>query len=314
MNRTTNGSRAILRIFGFAVPAVTLFLGLLYGIINNKFFDEKTYMFLRGSESMLTAYYTLCGVITAFFAVCYFIFRFRKTDLTTAVSVGKGETEHVISKAVRMIGGGIFAVGAVMRLVFSFNQDTSSSPLPAIVTVLMLLFYVCLTLYFFPEAGARFGVPSLPSVCGLLGAVAFIIDTLSTYADMSIPIASEYRILTATSIVLLLLALVSELRIRIAEPNPHGYLALISVASTVAGSVSIGRIISILGGKAVSDFEIARTLCGIGITVYLLSRFIALTVAANPESYIEDCGGIPYEIEPPIPENEPSEQEKEDNK
>lgn len=310
MNRTTNGSRAILRIFGFAVPVVTLYLGLLYGIINNKFFDEKTYMFLRGSESMLTAYYTFCAVITAILAVSYFVFRFRKTDLTTVTSVGNGETEHILSKAVRMAGGAIFAVGAVMRLVFSFNQDTSSSPLPAIVTVLMLIFYVCLALYFFPEAGKRFGIPSLPSVCGLMGAVAFIIDTLSTYADMSIPIASEYRILTAASTVLFLLALVSELRIRIAEPKPYGYLALISVATAVAGSASIGRMISVLSGKTVSGPELARTVCGIGITVYLFSRFIAITVATKPESYIEDCGGIPYEIEPPIPENEPNEQEK----
>lgn len=310
MNRTTNGSRAILRIFGFAVPVVTLYLGLLYGIINNEFFDEKTYMFLRGAESMLKAYYTFCAVITAILAVSYFVFRFRKADLTAAVSIGKGETEHALSKAVRMAGGAIFAVGAVMRLVSSFNQDPSS-PLPAIVTVPMLIFYVCLSIYFFPEADKKLGVGGFTAFCGILGTVAIIIDTLATYADMSIPIASEYRILTAVCNILFLLTLVSELRIKLAEPKPYSYLALTAVASTVVGSVSIGRMISILSGKTVSGAELARTVCGIGITVYLFSRFIAITVATKPESYIENCGGIPFEALPPIPENETKEKDDE---
>ena len=271
---------AAISFFCYCAVTLTLLLGGFYGILNDMFFEEKIYMFASGSEGALTVYYTLCALTVAAAVIFCAICKRRKTDLTTVFSVGMGETENIVAGGIRLAGGAIFAVGAVMRLIFHFGEK-SSSTLPSAVTALMLLFYVCLTLYFFPEVGKKLSIPSLSPVCGMLGAVAFIIDTLATYADMSIPISSEYRILTAVCSVLFLLALVSELRIKLAEPKPHSYLALFAIASAVGGSISLGRMISICGGKSVSGTELARTVCGIGITLYTVSRLLTVTFSRS---------------------------------
>ena len=95
----------LIRFFGFTVPSTTVFLGAFYGALNVKFFEEKTYMYLRGSEGALRGYYLLCALIAAMAVVIGFVCKRRKTELTALIAVGKGETENTVCKIIRMLGG-----------------------------------------------------------------------------------------------------------------------------------------------------------------------------------------------------------------
>lgn len=282
------------RFLGFIAAVLTLLLGVFNAILNILFFEEKLYMYQRGSEGAWTVYYVLCTLAVAFFAVIYIVNKRKSSDLIISVSLN--DNEGTPFRLLRLIAGVIFAVGAVMRVVFFFTEKRDSG-LPEVVTVYMLAGFLVLAYYFFNELN-RQSVRGLLAVCGMIGVVAYIVDTLEIYSDMNIPIASEYRLFSAVCSVLFMLALVSELRMRLAEPTSYGYLAMISIASVVGGSTCIGRAVSVIDGKAVSGTELARTVCGLGVTVYLLSRLLCIILPR----YLENCGGIPFE--PHAPENE----------
>lgn len=285
------------RFFGLLAAVLTLLLGAFNAILNLLFFEEKIYMYQRGSEGAWTVYYVLCALTVAFYAVIYIANKRSSSEVLSSASLI--ENEGALPKALRLVAGIIFAVGAVMRFVFFFVGKRTSG-LPEIVTVFMMTGLLVLACYFFTELEKASDMRGFTAFCGIIGAVAYIVDTLDIYSDMSVPIASEYRLLTAVYTVLFLLALVSELRMRVAEPSPYAYLAMLSIASAVGGSTCIGRVVSIIGGKTVSGAETARTVCGIAMTVYLVSRLLRIAFPPKKEEYLEDCGGIPYETAPPI--------------
>lgn len=183
-----------------------------------------------------------------------------------------------------------------MRFAFYFTEKPQTG-LPSVAVTAMLISFLFFAVYLLPDIWDRVGVPSFGLICGVAGAPSLIIDTLSVYSDMSIPIASEYRIFTAAFSIFFLLALVSELRMKISEPHPYVYVAVTSIAAVVGGSACIGRIISILFGNSVSDTELARTVCGVAFTAYLIARLINV---AFKREYLADCGGIPYEAPVPL--------------
>ncbi len=311
------------RILSLIATVLTVALGVFNGILNVLFFEEKIYMYQREAEGAWTVYYVLCTLAVVFYAMIYITNKRKSSDIVISVSLN--ENEGALFRILRLAAGVIFAVGAVMRFVFFFTEKYVSE-IPEIVTVYMMTSFLILAFYFFTELGKVFEARGFTVLCGIIGVVALIVDTLAVYADMKIPIASEYRLFTAVYSVLFLLALALELRMRIAEPNSYGYLAMLSIASVVGGSTCIGRVISVIDGKTVSGVELARTVCGIGITVYFISRLLSVVFARE---YLENCGGIPFEteppingeeielcggiqpIEPPIPENELDEQESE---
>jgi len=297
--------RNSVRAVSFIAVALTVISGVLNGILHVMFFEENVYMYKQGSEGVWSIYYILCAVTVAFFSIICAVN--RRSACNTVLSAAKGECSDAPSNILRVIAGAIFAVGAVMRFVF-FLTEKQESVLPEIIVVIMMAFFLCLSFYFFPQIDSKLGIGGFTAFCGILGVVAFIIDTLSIYADMSIPIASEYRLFTAVFTVLFLLALVLELRIKITEPNPIGYLAITSIASAVGGSTCIGRTVSIISGKSVCGAELARTVCGLGITVYLLSRLVSIAFTHKNEECPECRDGMPLSTTNHGNENEDNEE------
>ena len=284
------------RILCLIATVLTVALGAFNGVLNVLFFEERKYMYQQGSEGAWTVYYVLCTLAVLLFAVVYIINKRSQSELITGAILNVNE--RLPFAVLRFIAGATFLAGVGMRFYFFFNEKGGA--LPEIVVILMLVCFLCLAFYLFPQISVlekRFGIGGEVSFCGMLGAVAFIVDTLAVYADMSIPIASEYRLFTAVCAVLFLLALVLELRMKVAEPNSYGYLAMLSIATVVAGSTSIGRIVSVIAGKAVFGTELARTVCGVAITVYFISRLLSVVFAPV---YLADCGGMTFIEVPPM--------------
>ena len=179
----------------------------------------------------------------------------------------------------------------------------------------MVIMLFCSAAYFFSEKESNYSKTVL-TPCGMLGAAALVIDIIAIYSDMTQPIASEYKIMTALFTLVILLYWVAELRMKIAEPNPRYYLATMLVATAVSGSICIGRLICLTSGAFPTGNEIARTLCGFGFTVYLISRTIAMWNTApteteteaeaeiETEEYIADCGGNTFICIPEITDSE----------
>lgn len=278
------------RFWGLVAAVLTLLLGAFNAVLNLLFFEEKIYMYQGGSEGAWTVYYVLCSLAATFFAALYIANKRKSSDLI--ISVARNENEGMLFKALRLAAGVIFAVGAVMRFVV-FLTVKRTSGLPEVVACFMSVGILVLSFYFFTELN-RASVSGGIAICGMVGAVAYIADTLEIYSDMSVPIASEYRLFTAVYTVLFLLALVSELRMRVAEPTAYGYIAMVSIASVIGGSTCIGRMVSVIGGKTVSGVELARTVCGIGITVYLISRLLCIAFSQKTDATPAGCDGIPY--------------------
>ena len=297
MKEYFSGKAGIVRAVCLLAVFVTVVLGVFNGILNVLFFEEKIYMYDRDSEVCFTVYYTVCAIVTAVVGALYIVNKRKKDGFScdSAVFVSRGFEEKLPFRILRALGGAVFTFGAFGRLTLFFMEKNEYGLHKSIV-VLMLLFLVCLSFYFFSELDQMVKIEGFTAFCGMLGVVAFIIDTLAVYSDMSIPIASEYRLFTAVYSVLFLLALVLEIRMKTAEPNSCGYVAMFSVASVVGGSTCIGRVISIFCDKAVSDTELTRTVCGVGITVYMISRLLSIAFAPK---YIADCGGnSPITVDP----------------
>ena len=284
------------RLFCLIATVFTVAMGAFNGALNVLFFEERKYMYQQGSEGAWTVYYVLCTLTVLFFAVIYIINKRGQSALMTDAILS--ENERIPFMVLRFIAGIAFLVGVGMRVYFFFKE--TGGALPEIVVLAMIICFIALVFYLLPQPYVppkNFGIGGNTAFCGMLGAVAFIIDTLAVYADMSIPIASEYRLFTAVCAVLFLLALVLEIRMKVAEPNSYGYLAMLSIATVVAGSTSIGRIASVIAGKAVSGTELARTVCGVAITVYFISRLLSVVFAP---AYIVDCGGMTFIELPPM--------------
>lgn len=296
MKEIFSGKDGRTRILCLVATVLTLAMGAFNGVLNVLFFEDRKYMYQQGSEGAWTVYYVLCTLTVLFFAVIYIINKRGQSELVTGAILNVNE--RIPFTVLRFIAGGAFLVGVGMRVYFFFKE--TGGALPEIVVLAMIICFFALAIYLLPQPYVlekNLGIGGNTAFCGMLGAVAFIIDTLAVYADMTVPIASEYRLFTAVCAVLFLLALVLELRIKVAEPNSYGYLAMLSIASVVGGSTCIGRLVSVTYGKAVSGTELARTVCGVAITVYFISRLISVVFAPV---YFTDCGGMTFIEVPPM--------------
>lgn len=248
-----------------------LLLGVAQATVMYMYFDPGTFMYDPGAELALGALYALYAAVTVATVVFCVIFRRRGYSLSPTFTYTEGEKTRVELSIVRWLSGAVFAGGAIVRLA-AFVLGKSKFALPAPVAFIMLVFYVVASLYFFPELDKTLGTKIVTAVCGMLGAVALAIDALAAYVDMSIPIAADYRGITVACTIFFLLFIVSELRMKIAEPKPWTYLAFLCISGSFCGANFIGRAVFGLGlAPAVTDNG-ARTVCFLALTLYILSR------------------------------------------
>ena len=269
MNKTTCRIRLMLII----TAAITVALGIFSAVAHLRFFEADIFMFATEGQAVMRIYYVLCALcVLLTVSYCY---AEKKNSSDDPLPKPETEKENVAACALRICGGSIFLIGAALRIsALSTNKVTYALPREIIAPMLLML--LASSFYFFPELSKKLGRPNLSSICGILGSIAFIIDILAIYADMTQPIASEYKLMTAVYTIIFLLFWVTELRLTLSEPRPYAYIALLVIGCAVGGSICIGRAALLLTGGLPIGNELARAFCGFGFTVYLFSRLISM--------------------------------------
>ena len=92
---------APIRVICLAAAVITLILGFLNGALNLSFLEKDTYMYARGSESFLSAYYTLCALTAAISAVLYAVLRIKKLDASAPLLSVKEKSERSVAWVLR---------------------------------------------------------------------------------------------------------------------------------------------------------------------------------------------------------------------
>ena len=295
LNNTQKHIRTVLILTWIMTAA----LSVVSTVANLLYLDTESLMYETVGTGTLRIFY----VASAVTVLATVIFCFFSKNTLSALTV---PDDNAVSCWLSRVGGVVFLAGATVRFTLYTQGEVKYNLSPAAITVMVIMLF-CSSFYFFSEKDTKYSKTVL-TPCGMLGAAALVIDIIAIYSDMTQPIASEYKIMTALFTLVILLYWVAELRMKIAEPNPRYYLATMLIATAVSGSISIGRLLCLMSGAFPTGTEIARTLCGFGFTVYLISRTIALwnTVPTEPETeeYLPDCGGNTFICIPEITDSE----------
>ena len=297
-----NNIQKLIRIMLTVTWVLTVALSVVSTVANLLCLDNESLMYATAGSGILKTFYVTSAVTVA--AAAVFCILNKKSFSTVTVP-----EDNSVSRWLGRIAGAVFLVGATVRFTL-YVQGEVKYNLSALAITAMLIMLFCSSFYFFSEKDAQYSKTVLLP-CGLLGVAALVIDIIAIYSDMTQPISSEYKIMTALFTLAILLYWVAELRMKIAEPNPTYYLATMLIATAVSGSISISRLLYLIKGTFLPGNEIARAVCGFAFTLYLISRAVALLNSpaqeeSEPEAeeYEADCGGNTFICIPEITDSE----------
>ena len=162
-----------------------------------------------------------------------------------------------------------------------YSNGSLKLPLPENLATIALLLPLIFSVYFFPEiiasaVGKRVGSYS---IFGIAGIVWLGLTAMTSYMDMTLPVASDHRTLGIISLLALMLFLTADVRARLSEPRPRQSLALNCLALLIALPVSVGRIVAYASEPLALTYDLPVTLICALMSLYAVSRlaFTAFT-------------------------------------
>ncbi|MBR2461202.1 MAG: hypothetical protein IKB34_08245 [Clostridia bacterium] len=268
-NKWGNSPQGKILLLAVAVLPVSLVLAVSQIILYLLYYDSAVWLYRHGSEGVVLAHYLIC--FAACFAVAVICVVLRKRG--AAFSLPSTDSEGRVERMLRWIGGGIFILGSVMRLV-SFFLGVSRFSLPDAVISIMLIFGVFAGFYFFGELDEKTGAANFSTVCGMIGVAVLCIDMFSVYTDKIKPIAADYRVFTALCTASFLLFMVLEIRSRVHDPKPALTVGMLFIACVLCVPTLVGRATLCLFGRIPFGDDLGAIACGLGYSLYLISRLI----------------------------------------
>lgn len=272
-----------------------LSLGIWQAVLLCGYFEPDTLLYAINSPHRTAIY----SVITALcvFVVLFIILAIPRSasEPSTCEQCTEAVQEPRAVRYVRLASCAGTAVFTIARVVGTFTSSiTFSVYLPTVPILLLAPFaivvYLCPELISLLCGNDLQKCRTVRSVCGMIGIVWFALDALSSYADTSVPVASEYRKLTILTSLLFMLFLTSEVRQCISAPKPRHQLLFTCLATLVCGPFYIGSLALCISGSIAFGDTLIRTGFGFSFLVYTLTALYKLALSRSKKT--EDTSEI----------------------
>ena len=184
-------------------------------------------------------------------------------------------------KAARYAAAALIFTASLADFIVIFSNPRGQV-LPPVLEIARLLAAFALVLYFLPEVSDMiedfFGKVHL--YCGLFGLLWFFFTVLRDYFRMDIPIAAHYRILGHIALIVCMVALLFELKLKTGVHAIKRRLAFLSIGFILGFSFGFGQIVMMILGKAPSFSN-----CASAVIVLAVSCYFGIKLAF----YSEEC-------------------------
>ena len=167
----------------------------------------------------------------------------------------------------------IILQGVVRAVAVWLNVEPSN--LPKLLTVIMLILPIPLALYFIPEVTEKITAAKgrAHQILGSVGLFWFLFNVLGSYFDKTVSLASEYVTLTQLTCIVMMLALVYEIRYHLDGTKVRARLATSAMASVLGAGLGFGHIVML-----VSVGQISFTATSLGVTLLALGIYFGARI------------------------------------
>lgn len=251
-----------------------VFLAVMFSLAFFLHFEAETSLFKAGSiliriSMLLSVIFSLTLAVLTFVLV-------RKNREDEQVFPSEAEykpyykVEPVAVKISRYLAAALILGEFVIKLFLTLSGK-SEAFLSPFLTSIMLLLSVPLAFFFLPEVTNKLtpGYEKTHLYLGSIGIIRFLLDVINIYFDNTVAYASPYRILSQISLLLVMLMLVYEIKKHTDVPFLRARLASLLAAFTLSASFTVGRVVMLLSGKAVSGYDTATVFTMVGLSVYM---------------------------------------------
>ena len=267
--------KGIRRWLGIYSLAAMLALGIGQALLLLFRFDKALWLYRVGTVT--APYYAVLAVAVLLpLLVCRFCLpaTTKKGDYPDSfeITARLQAAEDKAARILRRIGGGVLLLSAIGRaaLLLSARIEIAMPTFPQALLLLLPIAF-CAYLCFEPFAKARSG-GAIRAVLGLFAVPWLIMEAMAAYFDLSRPLLSDYRLLGHLGLLVLLLFLTTDLRMRLSAQKPRLYLAITCFCVIFSGAFCLGRMALYLSGGMPLTDDLCRLLMDMAITVYAISR------------------------------------------
>ena len=235
-------------------------------------FEAETKLF-KSDAVFVTVYEMLC-VICSLCAVVFSVFLTKKSAGDIASPEEEDDDfyfkkDRAPVKAVRFTAAALIFVASLVDFIVIFS-NTKLQVLPPILEIARLFAAFAIVLYFIPEIADTvedfFGKVHI--YCGLFGLLWFFFTVLREYFKMDVPIASHYRILGHMALIICMVAIMFDLKIKTGAYAVKRRLAFLSIGFIFGFSFGVGQIVMTILGKAPSISSIASAVIVLAMSCY----------------------------------------------
>ena len=153
-------------------------------------------------------------------------------------------------------------------------SGADKTALPTVAAVIMLMSALPLALYFVPEAVDRL-IPTSGKThlaCGCFGLIWFVLNIVDRYFDKSVSLSSEFVTLNQISCIVIMLAIVYEIRYRLSGDKPRARLATSCAAAVIGIGLGLGQLAMLVSVGQVSYGATATSVTLLFIGLYFGAR------------------------------------------
>lgn len=226
-------------------------------------------------DAVFAIIYEILCVLCSFVAIilCAFFIPKRTEAESPCSEEENGDfyfrNDYAPVKAVRYTAAGLVFIASLADFIVIFSNPRVQV-LPPILEIARLLAAFALVLYFLPEISDMiedfFGKVHL--YCGLFGLLWFFFTVLREYFRMDVPIASHYRMLGHMALIICMVALLFELKLKTGALTIKRRLAFLSVGFILGFSFGFGQIVMMVLGKAPSFSNCATAVVVLAVSCY----------------------------------------------
>ena len=251
-----------------------LVLGVMFSLAFFLHFEADTSLFKSGSR-LIYVTEILSLVISAILAVLAFVL-VPKSDGIPQVFPEEAEykpyykVEPMPVKLSRYFAAALILAEWAVRFYFMISGKLQIFISPFLAS-LMLVLTVPLALFFLPEIVNKLtpGYEKTHLWCGMLGIGWFVLNVINNYFNNAVAHSSPYRALCQLTFLTVMAALIYEIKFHTDAPFKRARLASLLAAFPVSAGFTVGRVIMLISGKAVSPDDTALVFIFVGFSVYL---------------------------------------------
>jgi hypothetical protein len=261
------------RIIRIISLALALLLGVILALAFALDFESDKALFKNGSVLGGISFYGLLGSVAVILALTPIIVKREKPAEPCLPDSDKYTDYYTLDNAFVRIFRICASVAVVLQGIVRFIAELKNdSPIMNTINVLLLVF---LALYLVPELANKIGFFGDKShiVFGIISLPWFVIGVINTYKQIEFAFASSYLVLSQVGYILILLALVYEMRYHIDGTYVRTRLATSCAAFTYGAAFGLGRVVMLItvGQISVSDTSSA-------IICFVLSLYFGVRI------------------------------------